>query len=166
MFKSSHFCSSTTYKSRFCCHILAPTDCYVAYANAFLCLTEHNNMGPSLPPLHHIGPGANKTPRCSLRWPPPGLVRPAARLQQNIALWCTLCVGPTVPGVGKTWRFGFIVEICTFLLTAAEFEGAGVRVHGEILQLHGALGRYGQPEERRWYISSLERDQTLATAAS
>lgn len=38
-----------------------------------------------------------------------------------------------------------------FLLTAAKLEGAGVCIHGEILQLHGAFCRYGQPDAKHTY---------------
>jgi len=34
-------------------------------------------------------------------------------------------------------------------LTAAKFEGAGMSIHREILQLHGTLRWYGQSEERK-----------------
>lgn len=37
-------------------------------------------------------------------------------------------------------------------LTAAKLERAGVRVHGEVLQLHGALGGDGQPGARQYSI--------------
>lgn len=34
------------------------------------------------------------------------------------------------------------------VLTAPKFQGAGVHVHGEVLQVHGALGVDGQPVDK------------------
>lgn len=36
-------------------------------------------------------------------------------------------------------------------LTAAKLEWAGVGIHGEVLQLHGAFGRDGQSRARQYY---------------
>lgn len=40
-------------------------------------------------------------------------------------------------------------------LTAAKLERAGVGIHGEVLQLHGALGRDCQSSARQYRVSSI-----------